>query len=136
MAAGLEVLGHLTILGDDESRLQVEFRGDVVAIELSNLRAALVLRRTLPRVRRRAWLQRVREELVRAGLELQIWVARRQVARLAEDTRSGWVATWLGLDPLELRVRSVLAVLARRSRAPDPSHDAHESRDGWAEPKQ
>jgi len=134
MAAGLEVFGHLTILADDESRLRVEFRDDVVALKLPDLRTALALRRRLPRPRRRAWLQRLVAESARAGLELQIWIGGRQVGRLAADARPCWIAARLGLDPMELRVRPILAMLVRQPLAPDASQIARAPRDGRAEP--
>jgi hypothetical protein len=113
MAAALDVLGHLTILADGGRPLRVEFRGDVVALEIPDLRAALALRGRMRRSERRAWLRRVQAALGLAGLELHIRVGRRQVGRLAAGTRPGRLAAWLGLDPVELKVRPVLAVLAR-----------------------
>lgn len=134
MAAGLEVLGHLTILSDDEDRLRVEFRGDIVALELPDLRRALAIRRKIPRLQRRAWLRRVQAALARAGLELQVWIGRRQVGRLAAGSRPGRVATWLGLDPMELRVCLILAMLARRRLTPGPGDDGAKPPDSRAEP--
>ena len=113
MAAALDVLGHLTILADGGRPLRVEFRGDVVSLEIPDLRAALALRGRMRRPERRAWLRRVQAALGRAGLELHIGVGRRPVGRLAAGTRPGRLATWLGLDPIELRARPVLALLAR-----------------------
>jgi hypothetical protein len=113
MAAALDVLGHLTILADGGRPLRVEFRGDVVSLEIPDLRAALALRGRMRRPERRAWLRRVQAALGRAGLELHICVGRRPVGRLAADTRPGRLAAWLGLDPVELKVRPVLAMLGR-----------------------
>src|SRR5918998_6484035 len=113
MAAALDVLGHLTIVADGGRPLRVEFRGDVVALEIPDLRAALALRGRMRRSERRAWLRRVQAALGRAGLELQVRVGRRLVGRLAADTRPGRLAAWLGLDPVELKVRPVLAMLAQ-----------------------
>ena len=113
MAAALDVLGHLTIVADGGRPLRVEFRGDVVSLEIPDLRAALALRGRMRRPERRAWLRRVQAALGRAGLELHIRVGRRQVGRLAAGTRPGRFATWLGLDPVELKARPVLAMLAR-----------------------
>src|SRR3954447_21560048 len=113
MAAGLDVLGHLTILAEGRLSLDVEFRGDVVALEIPDLRAALALRGRMRRPERRAWLRRVQAALGRAGLELHIRVGRRRVGRLAAGSRPGRLAAWLGLDPVELKVRPVLALLAR-----------------------
>src|SRR5512135_682081 len=101
------------ILADDD-RLRVEFLGDVVALDLPDLRTALALRRKLPRCERRAWLRRAQATLARADLELQVWVGRQQVGRLAAGTRPGRVAAWLGLDPMELKVRPLLTPVARR----------------------
>src|SRR3954468_7694713 len=113
MAAGLDVLGHLTILADGGRPLPVEGRGDVVALEVPDLRAALALRGRMRRPERRAWLRRVQAALGTAGLELHIRVGRRQIGRLAAGTRPGRLAVWLGLDPVELTARPVLAMLAR-----------------------
>ena len=113
MAAALDVLGHLTIVADGGRPLRVEFRGDVVSLEIPDLRAALALRGRMRRGERRAWLRRVQAALGRAGLELHIRVGRLQVGRLAAGTRPGRLAAWLGLDPVELKVRPVLALLAR-----------------------
>jgi hypothetical protein len=107
------VLGHLTIVADGGRPLRVEFRGDVVSLEIPDLRAALALRGRMRRRERRAWLRRVQAALGRAGLELHIRVGRRPVGRLAADTRPGRLAAWLGLDPVELEVRPVLALLGR-----------------------
>ena len=106
MTERLEILGRLTILGEKADRFAVEFRGDVVALTIPNVRAALALRRKMSRPRRRAWLLRSQELLTRAGLELQVWIGGRQVARLGAVTRSGRLAAWLGLDPLEFTFRS------------------------------
>ena len=113
MAAALDVLGHLTIVADGGRPLRVEFRGDVVSLEIPDLRAALALRGRMRRPERRAWLRRVQAALGLAGLELHIRVGLRPVGRLAADTRPGRLAAWLGLDPIELKVRPVLALLAR-----------------------
>ncbi len=130
MAAGLDVLGNLTIHADGGRPIRVEFRGGVAALEIPDLRSALALRGRMRRPERRAWLRRVQVALGLAGLELQVRVGRRLVGRLAADTRPGRLATWLGLDPMELKVRPVLAALARlragtaragHSRPPDPA---------------
>src|SRR4051812_5755751 len=118
MAAALDVLGHLTILADGGRPLRVEFLGDVVALEIPALPAALALRGRMRRPERRAWLRRVQTALVLAGLELHIRVGRRQVGRLAAGTRPGRLATWLGLDPIGLKVRPVLAMLAHLRATP------------------
>ena len=107
MPTALEVTGLLTVLGDSGS-LRVEFQDDVIALVLPDLRSALALRRKLPRGARRAWLLRARDLLARTGLELQVWVGGRKVARLAGGTRSGLLAASLGLTPMELTLRSFL----------------------------
>src|ERR1044071_776756 len=50
------VPGHLTIPADAGRPLRVEFRGDVVALEIPDLRAALALRGRMRRLERRAWI--------------------------------------------------------------------------------
>src|SRR3954454_20726622 len=114
MAAVLDVLGHLTILDDGGRPLRVEFRGDVVDLEIPDLRAALGLRGRMGRSERRAWWRRVQAALGLAGLDLHIRVGRRPVGRLAAGTRPGRLAAWLGLDPVELKARPSLPLLARR----------------------
>ncbi len=132
MPPGLDVLGRLTILAEGGRPMRVEFLGEVVSLEIPDLRAALALRGRMRRPERRAWLRRVQAALGRAGLELHIRVGRRQVGRLAAGTRPGRLAAWLGLDPMELKVRAVLAMLARlragtaRGELPGP----HETGDG------
>ena len=113
MAAALDVLGHLTIVADGGRPLRVELRGDVVSLEIPDLRAALALRGRMRRPERRAWLRRVQAALGRAGLEMHIRVGRRPVGRLAAGSRPGRIAAWLGLDPVELKARPVLAMLGR-----------------------
>ena len=113
MAAALDVLGHLTIVADGGRPLRVEFCGDVVSLEIPDLRTALALRDRTRRPERRAWLRRVQAALGLAGLELHIRVGGRPVGRLAADSRPRRLAAWLGLDPVELKARPVLAMLAR-----------------------
>src|SRR3954453_347296 len=105
MAAALDVLGHLTILAHGGRPLRVEFLGDVVALEIPDLRATLALRGRMGRSERRAWLRRVQGAVGLGGLELPTRGGRRQVGRLAAGTRPGRLAAWLGLDPVELKVR-------------------------------
>ncbi len=113
MLRGLEVAGQLTVLADDGERIDVAFRGDVVTVSVADFRGLRGLRRRMPRPGR-GWLEQLRRELARAGLELQVWVGSRQIGRLAADSRAGRLARWLGIDPIELRIRSILAVLAGR----------------------
>jgi hypothetical protein len=113
-AAGLEVVGQLAILADD-APLQVEFRGGAIEVVLPDLRTALDLRKRLSRGERRAWARSVQSILARTGLELQVWVRRHQVGRLAATSRRGWLAVWLGVDPLELRTGAILATLLSRN---------------------
>src|ERR687889_1323506 len=97
--AALDVLGHLTILADGGRPLRVEFRGDVVALEIPDLRAALALRGRMRRLERRAWIRRVQAALGLAGLGLHIRVGRRPVGRLAADTPPGSTRRLAGPGP-------------------------------------
>jgi hypothetical protein len=114
-AAGLEVVGHLSILADD-APLQVEFREGAIEVVLPDLRTALDLRKRFSRGERRAWARSVQSILARTGLELQVWMRRHQVGRLAATSRRRWLAVWLGVDPLELRIGAILATLLSRNR--------------------
>jgi len=127
MTAGLDVLGQLTILADGGTPFRVDFRGDVVALELPDLRTAFGLGGRMRRSERRAWLRRVQSALATAGLELHVRVGRRLVGRLAAGTRPGRLAAWLGLDPMELKVRPVLALLARRRPRDDDRAGDHKA---------
>lgn len=113
LAAGVEVVGQLSILADD-APLHVEFRGGAIEVALPDLRTALNLYKRLSRGDRRAWTRSVQATLARTGLELQVWVRRHQVGRLAATSRQGWLAVWLGVDPLELRIGAILATLVSR----------------------
>lgn len=126
MVDALELSGHLALLAGDDP-IEVEFRGDVIEIRFPGIREAWSLRRRLDRPGRRALLRQVQGLLGRADLELQIWVGRRRLGRLAADSRPTRLAAWLGLDPLELDTRAAWNERGRRrtSRAvgdvPDPS---------------
>jgi hypothetical protein len=113
MTAGLEVSGELTILAGAVP-LHVEFQGDVVSLELDDLRSARALGRILPQPKRRLWLDRLKQILDRAGLVLQIRIGHDEVARLGGNARPGRTARLLGLAPLQLHGRSLLLAFARR----------------------
>lgn len=113
-ADGLEVVGHLSILVDN-APLQVEFRGAVIEVVLPDLRTVFDLRKRLLRSERRAWARSVQSILARTAQELQIRVRHHQIGRLAATSRRGWLAIFLGLDPLELKMGAILATLRRRN---------------------
>lgn len=114
-APALDLAGHLSILADGQP-LDVEFRGDVVAILLPDLRSARSLWRKLPRTDRRAGMGRLREGLTRSGLGLEVWVGRHRVVRLAAGSRPGRIASWVGLDPAEVGLGALAALFARGFR--------------------
>ena len=58
LAAGVEVVGQLSILADD-APLHVEFRGGAIEVALPDLRTALNLYKRLSRGDRRAWTRSV-----------------------------------------------------------------------------
>jgi hypothetical protein len=115
LAAGVEVIGQVSILADD-APLHVEFRGGVIEVVLPDFRTAFHLRQRLSRGKRRVWARTVQSTLALMGLELQVWVRRHQVGRLAAASRQGWLAIWLGVDPLEVRLGAILATLVSRDR--------------------
>ena len=119
LTADVEVVGQLSILAD-ESPLQVDFRGGVIEVALPDFRTALRLVKRFSRGDRRSWMLSIQASLARAGLELQVLVRRRQVGRLAATSRPGWLARWLGVDPMELGTGTILASLVgRHPAAPD-----------------
>jgi hypothetical protein len=121
LTADIEVVGQLSILADD-TPIQVEFRGRVVAVVLPDIRTAIRLVMRFSRADRRAWMRSIQASLARAGLELQVWVRRRQVGRLTATSRPGWIALRLGVDPMELRTSTILASLVGKHI--NPSDDA------------
>ena len=125
----LEVVGQLSILAD-EVLFQVDFRGRVIEVALPDLRATLRLARGIPRGARRSWLRFSQASLAREGLELLVLVGRRPVGRLAATSRPGWLARWLGVDPMEVETGSILASLfgwrpatSADARSVDPDSD-------------
>ena len=117
----LEVVGQLSILAD-EAPFQVDFRGGVIEVALPDFRTALCLVKRFSRGDRRSRMRSIQACLARAGLELRVLVRRRQVARLAAMSRPGWLARWLGVDPMELGAGTILASLV--GRHPADSDDA------------
>ncbi len=124
LAAGLDVVGRLSILADD-APFQVEFRGSTIEIVIPDLRTVLHLRRRFSRGERRAWAKSLRSMMALTDLELRVWVRGRQVGRIAPSSKQGWLAVWLGVDPLELSIGAILATLL--------SHQ-HPASDGKAVP--
>ena len=118
-AAVLDLAGRLTILAD-EAPLQVDFRRATIEVVFPDLWTALRLRGRFSRGDRRAWANSFRSMTALTGLELRVWVGGLQVGRIAATSKPGWLAVWLGLDPLELRIGAILAtLLGQQSRATD-----------------
>lgn len=113
-ASALDVVGQLSILADD-APIDVEFRGDTIVVTVPDLATGSRIVRRLPLRDRRAWGNRLAAILARAGLEVQVWVGDRQVAGLKPGASQGLVARWLGVGPLDIRFRAILASLFRRS---------------------
>ena len=113
LAAGIEVVGQLSILADD-APLRVAFKGGVIEVVLPHLRTAIKLRKRLSRDERRTWIRSVQSTLALTGLELQVWVSRHQVGRLAASSQRNWLAAGLGVDPFELNIGAIVATLLRR----------------------
>jgi hypothetical protein len=113
LAAGLDVVGRLSVLTDDMP-FQVDCQGSTIDVILPDLQTALRLRKRLSRVGRRAWATSLRSTMALSGLELRVWVCGRQVGRIAATSKRGWLAFWLGLDPFELSISALLAALVGR----------------------
>jgi len=118
MLQALDVAGLLSILANGRP-LHVEFRGDVVAVVLPDASAALALRRMIPRSGGDAGVRAIQEALARSGLTLEVWIGSSRVARLSGDSRPGRIGSWLGLGPVEIALRPLIASLARRRRIGD-----------------
>ena len=108
----LELAGHLAVLAGDQA-FRVEFRNEIVVVDLPDLRAARALSRLVARPERRARLARLREVLDRAGLLLIVRVADREVGRLGGGLRPGRLAAWLGMDPMSINARAILKLITR-----------------------
>ena len=118
LAAGIEVVGRLSILADD-APLDIEFRGGAIEVALPDLRTALALRTRFSRAERRAWTRSVQSLLAHTGLELRFRVSRHQIGRLSATSRRGRLSAWLGVDPLELNLGAIASALfGRDSPAP------------------
>ena len=119
LAAGLDVVGQLSILADD-APFQVNFRGATIEVVFPDLRAVFHLRKWFSRGERRAWVSSARSMMAFSGLELRVWVKGRQVGRLAATSKRSRIASWFGVDPLELRIGAILAtILNQRRYTPD-----------------
>jgi len=116
-AGGVEIVGQLSILADDEP-LEIEFRGSVIVLALPDLTTALRLRRKLSRGERRLWTRRLQSTMAGTGLELQVWIKRRQIGWLAASSRGGWLATCFGVAPIELNIGALLATVASSAASP------------------
>ena len=119
LASRLDVAGQLSVLAGDVP-IDVEFRGDVIVVTLPDLRAATRVLQQIPTRDRRAWGRRMVEVLARSGLEVQIWTQGRQIAELKPGQTPGLLARWLGVGPLGLRFRAILASMFGRPPAPRP----------------
>lgn len=108
----LELAGNLAILAGDHA-LGIEFRDEVVLLDLADLGSARALSRLVKRVDRRVRLAQLQAVLDRAGLLLTVRIAGREVARLGGGLRPGRLAAWLGIDPMRLDAREILRLLAR-----------------------
>ena len=115
LAAGLDVVGQLSILADDAT-FQVDFRGATIEVLFPDLRAVFHLRKSFSRGERRAWASSVRSMMDLSGLELRVWVRGRQVGRIAATSKRRLLASWLGVDPVELRIGAILATLLDKRR--------------------
>jgi hypothetical protein len=116
LADGLDVVGQLSVLADDDTPFSVEFRGGVIAVLLPDFGTARRLRArpASGKGERRAMIRRIQSILARSGLELQVWVRGRRLGRLTGSSRSTRLASLLGVDPMEIRIRDILAALAGR----------------------
>ena len=118
VAAGLEVVGRLSILADDAPFL-IEFREAKLRSYFPTFGLRFISGRSFREVSGepgqtsyvRPWAGRI-SNFGSGG-------KRRQIGRLVAMRRDGWLAFLLGVDPLELRIGAILATPIGQDLASD-----------------
>jgi hypothetical protein len=99
----IDAVGRLDLRSPDGVALCVEAADATVLIDVASLADLRRLARDLPgRAGRREWLRRTAGVARCGGFEFALRVRRREVARLRAEGRGSWLATLLGMAPLEL----------------------------------
>ena len=110
----LNVVADLA-LSVDEADVQVTADGDVIVLELPDVRAARKLLQTAPAGRSRAErLAQIHDLLTAAGLTVEVWLHDEILARLGKNARPGGTSRLFRLGNLEVRPGRSLASAARR----------------------
>ena len=114
MLPPLNVMADLALSVDGED-VRVVADGDVIAVELADVRAARKLLRVapmgLPRAER---LRQLHDALAAAGLTAEVRLYGEAVARLGKGAQPGRTSRLLRLDRLEVRPGRSIASAARR----------------------
>ena len=111
----VDILGELSVLGEDDEPLRIEGRGEVVSLELPSLGVGRSLaRRAGGRSKRQEVISRLQAGLRVADLTLQVHVAGRPVARLTPHSEATLLSRLLGVGAMELKPMGVLLAVFRR----------------------
>lgn len=114
MPAPLNVMADLALSVDGED-VQIVADGDVIAIELADVRAVRKLLRVAPMGRSRAErLQQLHNALAAAGLTTEVRLYEEVIARLGKEAQPGGTSRLLRLGRLEVRPVRSIASAARR----------------------
>jgi len=109
MPRPLHVVADLSVEAENGKRIRVEAAGTLVTVRLPDLWVArdhigLLRDRTL----RANLLHRLHQWLGISDLAVEVLVRRHRIARLAPESRAGWLARWLGLGEVEIFPLGVL----------------------------
>jgi hypothetical protein len=115
MALPLEVLADLTLAVDGEN-IDVRGEGDVVVVDLPNLRAGRRLLNSGPwtAAERQTRSRQFNEALQIAGLTIDVRLHGETVARIGAKARPNAIARFLNLGDVEVRAGETVKAEARR----------------------
>ena len=115
MTRPVDVLGELSLIGEGGEQLQVEGRGEAIAVTVPNLWVGRSLaRQAAGRAKRQGVINRLQAGLRRVDLTLHVHVAGRPIARLAPHSKATWLSRLLGLGAVELKPAGLLLAVLRR----------------------
>ncbi len=115
MTRPVDVLGELSLTGGGGEQLQVEGRGDAIAVTLPSVWAGRSLaRQAAGRAKRQGVINILQAGLRRADLTIHVHIAGRPIARLAPYSKATWLSRLLGLGAVELKPTGLLLAVFRR----------------------
>jgi len=120
MSQPLDLDGEL-VLDFEGGRIWVEFRNDTLEVRIPDARTALSLFRQVSGSTRRAGLRRMDHALRMADLSARLWIGGRTIGQLGGEARAGLLSRLLRVEPLALRLLSLIGALLARDAGTDPS---------------